>query len=253
MLEVKDLRQTYGRRGPEVLRGIDMTVREGAVTALIGANGAGKSTLVGVMSNLIPPSSGHVLLDGVELGGIDRRDAAKKIAVLKQTHHISIRVTVNDLVEFGRFPHCAGRLSETDRAKAEEAMEYMRVADLRGRYIDQLSGGQRQRAFIAMILAQDTHYVFFDEPLSSLDIKYSAEMMRIIKKLAAELGKSVIVVLHDLNFAAAFADHIAAMKDGRIVREGPPREMISKEVLDYVFDHDFRIISDGGSPVCMYT
>lgn len=253
MIEVKNLNQSYTRRGlKKNLSDINLTVQEHAITALVGANGAGKSTLLGVMANLIPPLSGSVLLDGVEIGQIKTEEVAKKIAILKQTHHLGIRITVEDLVEFGRFPHCGGRPQEIDKAKITEALEYMQLDDLRERYLDELSGGQRQRAFIAMILAQDTPYIFLDEPLNNLDIKYSVEMMKIIKKLVEELHKTVVIVLHDINFAAAYADHIVAMKNGRIVSEGPPDAMVTKEVLDAVFDHDFHIENYGGRNVCLY-
>lgn len=253
MIEVKNLNQSYTRRGlKKNLSDINLRVQEHAITALVGANGAGKSTLLGVMANLIPPLSGAVLLDGVEIGQIETEEVAKKIAILKQTHHLGIRITMEDLVEFGRFPHCGGRPQEIDKAKITEALEYMQLDDLRERYLDELSGGQRQRAFIAMILAQDTPYIFLDEPLNNLDIKYSVEMMKIIKKLVEELHKTVVIVLHDINFAAAYADHIVAMKNGRIVSEGPPDTMVTKEVLDAVFDHDFHIENYGGRNVCLY-
>jgi iron complex transport system ATP-binding protein len=253
MIEVKNINQSYHKHGRnKTLTDINLVVKENTITALVGANGAGKSTLLGVMTNLIPAMSGKVYLDGVEVGKIKTNEVAKKIAVLRQTHSMSIRITVGDLVEFGRFPHCAGRLRDEDKAKVQEALEYMDLLPLKDRYLDELSGGQRQRAFIAMILAQDTPYIFFDEPLNNLDIKYSVEMMKIIKRLVDDLGKTVIVVLHDINFAAAYAGHIVAMKNGRIISEGPPEEMISKEVLDGVFDHDFHIVSHDGRSVCLY-
>jgi iron complex transport system ATP-binding protein len=188
----------------------------------------------------------------VDIKKIKTSEAAKKIAILKQTHHINIRITVNDLVEFGRFPHCGGRLQDEDKQKVMESLAYMNLSGMEDRYIDELSGGQRQRAFIAMILAQDTPYIFFDEPLNNLDIKYSVEMMKIIKNLVTELGKTVVVVLHDINFASAYADHIVAMKNGRIVSEGSPDQMISKGVLDDVFDHDFNIVTHNGRNACLY-
>ena len=253
MIQVHNLTQSYSRNGhKKTLKNIDLSIREQAVTALIGANGAGKSTLLGVMSNLLPALSGSVTLHGKDIRHIKPSDLARHIAVLKQTHHTGIRLTVQDLVEFGRFPHCGGRPGETDLAKIHEALLYMELEELRHRYLDELSGGQRQRAFIAMILAQDTPYIFLDEPLNNLDIKYSVEMMKIIRRLVEELHKTIIIVLHDINFASAYADHIVAMKDGCILREGPPATMMTKEVVDHIYEHDFNIAQVEGKSVCLY-
>ena len=253
MIEVKNLNQSYARNGvKKTLTDINLTVREHTITALVGANGAGKSTLLGVMANLIHPLSGRVTLDGAEIRNMKTSAVAKKIAILKQTQHLSVRITVGDLVEYGRFPHCGGRPGDADKIKIAEAMDYMELSSLRDRYLDELSGGQRQRAFIAMILAQDTPYIFLDEPLNNLDIRYSVEMMKTVARLVDELKKTVVVVLHDINFAAAYAGHIVAMKDGRIISEGAPEKMIVKEVLDHVFDHDFHIARHDGKNICLY-
>lgn len=252
MIEVKNLNQSYNSGATKTLDDVSLVVKENTITALVGANGAGKSTLLGAMSNLIQTMSGTVLLDGVDIRKIKASEVAKKIAFLKQTQQLSIRITVNDLVEFGRFPHCKGRLKDIDKQKVDEALDYMMIGDLRDRFLDELSGGQRQRAFIAMILAQDTPYIFLDEPLNNLDIKYSVEMMKIVKKLVTELGKTIVIVMHDINFASAYAGHIVAMKDGRILNEGTPERMITTEVLDPVFDHDFHIANHDGKRVCLF-
>jgi len=253
MIEVKNLSQSYKKHGSaKTLDDVSLVVRENTVTALVGANGAGKSTLLGAMSGLIHTMSGEILLDGADIRKIKASEIAKKIALLKQTQQISIRITVNDLVEFGRFPHCGGRLKDIDKEKVNEALDYMMVGDLRDRYLDELSGGQRQRAFIAMILAQDTPYIFLDEPLNNLDIKYSVEMMKIIKKLVTELNKTILIVMHDINFAAAYAGHIIAMKNGKILNEGDSGKMITKKVLDPVFDHDFNITEHNGKRICLF-
>lgn len=253
MIEVKNLNQSYSRRGhKKSLTDINLKVKETTVTALVGANGAGKSTLLGVMANLIPALSGTVSIDGKDIKLINTKEIAKKVAILKQTHNLGVKITIGDLVEFGRFPHCGGNPKKEDIHKINEALEYMNLTDLKERYLDELSGGQRQRAFIAMILAQDTPYIFLDEPLNNLDIKYSVDMMKIVRKLVEELNKTVVVVLHDINFAAAYAGHIVAMKNGRIINEGAPNEIITKDVLDYVFDHDFHITKHDGKSVCLY-
>jgi len=253
MIEVKNISQSYGKnQDVETLTDINLTVRENMITALVGANGAGKSTLLSVMTNLIPAKSGTVYLDGTDVRYIKPAQLAKKVAFLKQTHQLSIRITVKDLVEYGRFPHCGGRLKEIDHEKVAEAIAYMNLDGLTDSYLDEISGGQRQRAFIAMILAQDTPYIFLDEPLNNLDIKYSVDMMKIVQKLVDELDKTIVVVLHDINFAAAYAGHIVAMKDGRVFMEGAPRDVICPEVLNPVFDHDFHIAEHDGKSVCLY-
>ncbi len=250
MIEIKSVSQAYGDHA--VLKNVNLQIREGRITALIGANGAGKSTLLNVAANLLPVRTGEVLLDGENVSGMKNIEIAKKIAILKQTQHLSMRITVRELVSFGRYPHSKGRLKAEDEKKIQEAVEYMNLLEIQDRFIDELSGGQRQRAYIAMILAQDTKYIFLDEPLNNLDIKYSVEMMLILRKMIKELNKTVIIVLHDINFAAAYADEIVAMKDGEIIREGTARDIIDKETLAAVFDHDFYITDVGNRKVCVY-
>ena len=253
MIEVFNINQSYNRNNiKNTLTDINLQIPENSVTALVGANGAGKSTLLGVVANIIPSMSGIVMLNKKDVRKIKTNEVAKQIAFLKQNQHINIRITVNDLTEFGRFPHCKGRLKEHDKIKVNQALEYMNMLDLRHRYLDELSGGQRQRAFIAMILAQDTKYIFLDEPLNNLYIKYSVDMMKIIRKLVAELNKTIVVVLHDINFAAAYADYIIAMKDGHIVHEGGTEKIITKEILNTIFDYDFNIIKHKEKNVCLY-
>ncbi|MDR3167068.1 MAG: ATP-binding cassette domain-containing protein [Treponema sp.] len=250
MIEVKNVYQSYG--DIEVLRGINLVIPENKVSALIGANGAGKSTLLNVITRLLPLRSGAVFLDGADMGRMKSRDIAKTIAVLKQSHHISIRISIEDLVAFGRFPHSRGRLTGEDKAKIDEMIAYMRLEDIREKYIDELSGGQLQRAYIAMVLAQDTKYIFLDEPLNNMDIHFSVEIMRILSRLVEELRKTVVIVVHDINFAAAYADHIIAMKSGAISAEGPADRIITKDILDDIFGFDFNIAEVAGRKVCLY-
>ena len=252
MIEVKGINQSYRKDGRNpILKNVNLTIRDNAITALVGANGAGKSTLLGVMANNIKPLSGTVYLDGKDVTKIKAKDIAKQIAFLRQTHQIAIKITVGDLVEYGRFPHSGGRLSDECKKAVTDALDYMDLLDLRDRFLSEISGGQRQRSFIAMILAQDTPYIFLDEPLNNLDIRFSVDMMRIIQRLVDELGKTVIVVLHDINFAAAYAGHVVTMKDGEIYGEGNPSEIITPKMLNPVFDHDFNITEHDGKPVVL--
>jgi len=250
MIEIKNISQSYGNF--KVLKDVNLTIKENKITALIGANGAGKSTLLGVLSRLLEPSYGQVFLDGVDLSLMKSSEIAKKLAILKQSNHLNIRITIKDLVSFGRFPHSKGRLNKADNDKIDEALKYMNIKDIEDKYLDQLSGGQRQRAYIAMILAQDTKYIFLDEPLNNLDMKYAVEMMTILQKMVKELNKTIVVVMHDINFAAAFSDYIIAMKDGEIYSEGTVDEMMDKDKLDHIFDHDFCIAGVNGRKVCIY-
>jgi iron complex transport system ATP-binding protein len=250
MIEVRNLYQSYGNNW--VLRGINLAIPENRVSALIGANGAGKSTLLNVITRLLNPREGAVFLDGRNMRDMKSREIAKCVAVLKQSHHISIRISVEDLVAFGRFPHSRGRLTGEDRAKIDEVIAYMRLGDIRYKYLDELSGGQRQRAYIAMVLAQDTKYIFLDEPLNNMDIHFSVEIMHILSALVQDLGKTVVIVIHDINFAAAYADHVIAMKEGLIAAEGPVERVITKEILDDIFGFDFNIAEVAGKKVCLY-
>lgn len=250
MIELKNISQAYGDHA--VLKDVSLNIKEKCITAMIGANGAGKTTLLNAAANLIPVKTGEILIDGKNIHEMKNIDIAKKIAILKQTQHLSLRITVKELVSFGRYPHSKGRLQATDYEKISEAIKYMNLSEIEDRFIDELSGGQRQRAYIAMILAQDTKYVFLDEPLNNLDIKYSVEMMTILQSLVKELDKTVIIVLHDINFAAAFADEIVAMKDGRIIQEGAAQSVIDKQILSTVFEHDFYIADVGNRKVCVY-
>jgi iron complex transport system ATP-binding protein len=250
MIEIKNISQSYGDFN--VLKNVNLVIQEHKITALIGANGAGKSTLLGVLSRLLLPSQGEVYLDGVDMALMKSKDIATKLAILKQSNQLQIRITIRELVSFGRYPHCKGRLKQSDEEMIDKAITYMDIKNIEHKYLDQLSGGQRQRAYIAMILAQDTKYIFLDEPLNNLDMKYAVEMMMILQKMVKELGKTIIVVMHDINFAAAFSDYIVAMKDGEIVDQGDIDHMMDKEKLDHIFDHDFCIAGVNGRKVCIY-
>lgn len=162
------------------------------------------------------------------------------------------RLTVRQLVSFGRFPHSGGRLTEADQRSIHAAMAFLDLAGLEDRYIDELSGGQRQRAFVAMVLAQDTDYVLLDEPLTGLDMRHAVAMMGQIRAAADALGKTVILVIHDVNFAAAYADRIVALAGGRLVASGTPAEIITPEVLERVFETPVEVLQHAGHPVAVY-
>ncbi|KAF6600914.1 MULTISPECIES: iron ABC transporter ATP-binding protein [unclassified Bacillus (in: firmicutes)] len=234
MVEVKNVSKQYG--GKVVLEKTSLSIQKGRLTSFIGPNGAGKSTLLSIMSRLIKTDSGEITVDGQEIGACKSNDLAKKISILKQTNQINIRLTIKDLVSFGRFPYSQGKLTDEDWVHINQALSYMKLDDLKDKYLDQLSGGQCQRAFIAMIIAQDTDYIFLDEPLNNLDMKHSVEMMKLLKRLVEDFGKTIVVVIHDINFASVYSDHIVALKNGRIVKEGPAEEIIETSVLEDIYD-----------------
>jgi iron complex transport system ATP-binding protein len=238
--------------GTPVLDVDALTLPRGRLTALVGPNGAGKSTLLSIVSRLLPADSGTVHVDDLDLATAKDDVVARRLAVLRQENRIAARLSVVDLVRFGRYPYSKGRLTLEDHDHVRRAMAHLELDDLADRYLDQLSGGQRQRAYIAMVLAQDTKYVLLDEPLNNLDMRHSVQMMRLLRSLVDELGKTVTVVLHDVNFAAAHADHIVALRDGSVVAEGPPEEIIRTEVLHQVYDLEVPVVEAAGQRVAVY-
>ena len=250
MIEVKDIVHQYGVN--PTLRGVSLSFADQKITGIIGANGAGKSTLLSIISRLIRAQSGDVILDGENLKNIKNSDIARKLAILKQFNHINLKLTIRELVSLGRFPHSKGRITEEDTQKINESIAYLELKDIEHKYIDELSGGQKQRAFLAMILAQDTKYILLDEPLNNLDLRYSIEMMVILKRMVKDYQKTIILVLHDINFAAAYCDQIVAMKDGNIIKVGDAKSVIEKSVIDVVFNHDFKICCIDNQNVVVY-
>lgn len=250
MVEVRGVSKSYG--GKPVVDQVSVTVETGKITSFIGANGAGKSTLLSMVSRLIPKDSGDVLINGREIGRYKSNELARIISILKQTNHINVRLTIRELVSFGRFPYSQGRLSKEDWQRVDEAIDYLELGDLQNRFLDQLSGGQRQRAYIAMVLAQDTQYILLDEPLNNLDMKHSVQIMKTLRRMTDELGKTIVLVLHDINFASCYSDRIVALKYGRVVREGATAEIIRTDVLRDVYDMDIPIEMIGGKRIGIY-
>ncbi|MGW8481974.1 iron ABC transporter ATP-binding protein [Microbacterium sp. NPDC055903] len=249
MIALENVTKRYGTS--TVLDDVSLELGAEGVTALIGPNGAGKSTLFGVIGRLIRADEGRVSVDGADVTTASSGELAKTLAVLRQDNHIGARLTVHDLVEFGRFPHSKGRLTIEDREHIDRAIEYLDLGPLRARFLDELSGGQRQRAFIAMVLAQDTRYVLLDEPLNNLDLRHAAEIMQLIRRMADDLGKRVIVVLHDINIAGHHADRIVAMRSGRVVADADAEGIVTAEVLQAIYDHPVEVRIIDGKPVAL--
>ena len=249
-IEAESVCSSYG--DTQVLHDVSACFAEGGVTSLIGPNGAGKSTLLGVMSRLQAADSGTVHVDGVDVSVNGGRELARRLAVLRQENAVSIRLTVRELVGFGRFPHNGGRPTPDDAQYIDDALAAMELGEFADRYLDELSGGQRQRAHIAMVMAQDTDYVLLDEPLNNLDLRHASSIMRLLRRAAADRGKTIVLVIHDINIAAAYSDRIIAMKDGRIVADGAPAQIMRTDVLKSVYDMEMQVANVAGRYVALY-
>lgn len=250
MIEVRRLSKKYGNK--HVVDDVSVRIGKGRITSLIGPNGAGKSTLLSLIARLLPKDAGEVFIDGKEISQWKSMDLAKKISILKQSNHINVRLTVRELVAFGRFPYSQGKLTPGDWKQVDEAIAYMELQELQHTYLDQLSGGQNQRAYIAMVIAQNTEYILLDEPLNNLDMRHSVQIMKVLRRLVGELGKTVVIVLHDINFASCYSDDIVALKQGRVVKEGAAEAMIEPSVLKEVYDMDIPVETINGNKICIY-
>lgn len=250
MIEIKNLSKKYGNKF--VVDDVSFNINKGKITSFIGPNGAGKSTVLSMISRIISKDKGEVIIDGVPLEKWNDKELAKKIAILRQSNNINVRLTIRELVSFGRFPHNEGRLTKEDEKHIDDAIEYMQLKDIENRYLDELSGGQRQRAYIAMVIAQNTEYILLDEPLNNLDMKHSVKMMKVLRGLVNDLNKTVVIVMHDINFASFYSDNIVVLKDGKIARNDDTSKIISKEFLEDIYEIDFEIKNFNGNKLCVY-
>ena len=251
MLHVRDLTVSYG--AATIIDGLALDVPRGGVTTIVGPNGCGKSTLLRAVAGLIPRERGEVVLDGRNTAEMKRREIARTLAVLPQTPVAPDGLTVRDLVGRGRHPHQTWlrQASEKDSAMVDEVMELTQVAEFAERPLERLSGGQRQRAWIAMVLAQDTPLVLLDEPTTYLDLSHSVELLALIRRLADDMGRTVVMVLHDLNLAARFSDQLVVMKGGEVQAAGTPAEVVSEQLLADVFSLPAVVAEDpvAGGPL----
>lgn len=250
MIETRDAVKIHG--STTVLHGVNVQIPAGQLTAIIGPNGAGKSTLLSMVSRLDAMTSGSASVAGLDVATTASDALAKVMAILRQDNQSALRLTVRDLVGFGRFPHSKGRMTLDDARHVNEALEFLQLGDLAERYLDELSGGQRQRAYIAMVLCQDTPYILLDEPLNNLDMAHAVSMMKLLRRMVDERRKTVVVVLHDINFASCYADHIIAMKDGRVAYAGGPLTVVRDEVLSGLYGIDVTVHEVKGQRLCHY-
>ena len=251
MLQVRNLKVSYG--ASVIVDGIDLDVPQGGVTTIIGPNGCGKSTLLRATAGLIARDGGTVTLNGVDTSKMKRREIARQLAVLPQTPVAPEGLTVRDLVSRGRHPHQSWlRQASAEDARAVDAvMELTNIAEFAERPLERLSGGQRQRAWIAMVLAQDTPLVFLDEPTTYLDLSHSVEVLSLVRRLADQEGRTVLMVLHDLNLAARYSDQLIVMQRGEVRAVGAPAEVVTESLLSRVFDLPAVVASDpvSGGPL----
>ncbi|MDH6678612.1 iron complex transport system ATP-binding protein [Rhodococcus sp. LBL1] len=243
-LVAENLTLGYGDR--VIVEGLDVEIPTGVITTVIGPNGCGKSTMLRALGRLLKPRAGTVLLDGKAIGTMRTKDVARTLGMLPQSPVAPEGLTVADLVARGRHPHQSWirQWSSDDEGEVARALALTGVADLADRPVDQLSGGQRQRAWISMALAQGTDILLLDEPTTYLDLSHSVEVLDLVDRMHEEMGRTVIMVLHDLNLAVRYSDHLIVMSQGRIVASGSPQDVISSELLDEVFGLEAAVIDD---------
>ncbi|WP_079475526.1 iron ABC transporter ATP-binding protein [Marinococcus halophilus] len=250
MVQVMNVTKKYDET--PVVNDVSVTIKQGQITSFIGPNGAGKSTLLSMISRLIAKDAGEVRIGDKDITKTKSRELAKKLAILKQSNEMNARLTVRELISFGRFPYSQGRLNAEDWEHVDQAIDYMELWSMQDSYIHQLSGGQRQRAFIAMVIAQDTDYILLDEPLNNLDMKHSVQIMKVLRRLVKDMGKTVLLVIHDINFASCYSDDIVALKNGHIVAQGTTEEMMESEVLTDIYEMDMPICRINDQKICVY-
>jgi iron complex transport system ATP-binding protein len=252
-MHTEQLTLAYGERS--IVENLSVEIARGDITAIVGPNGCGKSTLLRSLARLLKPVSGSIVLDGTDIQQTRTKELARKLAMLPQSPSTPAGVTVRELVGYGRFPHqgLIRAASREDKAAIEWALEATDLGTFGDREVDTLSGGERQRAWIAMALAQKTDVLLLDEPTTFLDIHYQLDLLGLVRTLNEEHGLTVVWVLHDLNQAAAFSDHIIMLKEGRVICQGDPRIVMTPEAIRTVFNIDCCVIQHpmGAAPVCV--
>jgi iron complex transport system ATP-binding protein len=233
-----------------VLRGVDLAARDGELVALVGPNGAGKSTLLRVLAGLLRPTAGTVAIDGADLGALERRAVARRVAVVPQVFETLFPFTVREIVALGRTARLGlfGSLGSADLRAVDRALADLGATKLADRHIDRISGGERQRAVLAMALAQESEVLLLDEPTAHLDPAHQRQTLEQVARLARARGLAVVAVLHDLNLASALATRIVVLDDGAVVREGDPREVLTSALVSEVFGAGLAVVAHGGVP-----
>ncbi|MFK3986769.1 MULTISPECIES: ABC transporter ATP-binding protein [Exiguobacterium] len=250
MIQLEQVQKSYSDNvqiGP-----INLDIPKAGFTSLIGPNGAGKSTTLMMIGRLLDLDAGQIQVAGMDVSSTKSKDLAKIVTILRQENHFVTRLTVRQLAGFGRFPYSKGRLTQEDERIISKYIDFLDLTSLEHRYLDELSGGQRQRAYVAMVLCQETEYVLLDEPLNNLDIARSVQMMEYLRHVADEFGRTIVTVLHDINFAAKYSDRICAMKDGNIAAFGTVEEIMDADILSDIFETKLEIIQGPYGPIAVY-
>jgi len=238
-----------------IVDGLNMNIPKGKITTIIGPNGCGKSTVLKTIGRILKPKEGLVYLNGDDIRNLSTKEVAQKMAILPQSHQAQGGLTVGELVSYGRFPHKKGfgKLSPEDKKVIEWALDITKLTELEVTMVDNLSGGQRQRVWIAMALAQQTDLILLDEPTTYLDMAYQLEVLELLYNLNRDESCTIVMVLHDLNLAARFADYMIAIRSGSIISHGTPEEIMTKKVLKDTFNIDAEIVwgSKTGRPTCI--
>lgn len=250
MIEINNIVHRIGSQ--TILDDVSLTIPQNGITALIGANGAGKSTLLSLMARLQPIQSGEILYQGQSLALMHTKQVAKMLSILTQENSIHSRISVRDLLLFGRYPYHQGRPVAEDFAMIDEAIAYFQLDNLAHRYLTELSGGQKQRALIAMVFCQSTEYVLLDEPLNNLDMYYARQLMQLLRQLTHQHQRTTVVVLHDINQAAAYADYVVAMQKGKVRFAGAPDEVFTVENIKLLFDMDVDVLTHKGKKLIVH-
>jgi iron complex transport system ATP-binding protein len=252
-LSTENLQIGYGEK--IIVDNLNLQINKGEITTIIGANGCGKSTILKTMARVHAAISGVVYLDGKMIHKIPTKEIAKKMAVLPQSPEAPSGLTVYELISFGRSPHQGGfgRLTDEDRQVIHWALDVTGLTSFANQAVDSLSGGQRQRAWIAMAIAQETELLLLDEPTTYLDMAHQLEILKLLEKLNREEGRTIVMVIHDLNHAARFSHHMVALRSGKLVKEGTAEEVMTHQVLKEVFQIDAEIVKDPRTkkPVCL--
>jgi iron complex transport system ATP-binding protein len=250
MIKINSVKKAYSDKvkiGP-----LNIDIPKAGLTSLIGPNGAGKSTTLLMIGRLLDMDQGQISVANMDVSSSKSEDLAKILTILRQENHFVTRLTVRQLVGFGRFPYSKGRLTKIDESIISKYIDFLGLTDLENRYLDELSGGQRQRAYVAMVLCQETEYVLLDEPLNNLDVARSVQMMEHLRQAADEFGRTILTVMHDINFAAKYSDRICAMKNGQIAAFGTVDQVMDANLLTDIFDTNIEIIDGPYGPVAIY-
>lgn len=250
MIEILNVEKKYSdevKIGP-----LNIQIPKAGLTSLIGPNGAGKSTALLMIGRLLNLDEGQIKVANMNVSESKSGDLAKILTILRQENHFVTRLTVRQLAGFGRFPYSKGRLTKEDELIISKYIDFLDLGDLENRYLDELSGGQRQRAYVAMVLCQETEYVLLDEPLNNLDVARSVQMMKHLRHAANEFGRTILTVIHDINFAAQYSDRICAMKNGQIAAFGTVKDIMKPELLTDIFETDINIMEGPHGPIAIY-